>query len=144
MVHEHPRTDVHGGCELPQRELDQSALQQVVGGSDDDRLTVLEVDGKLADLARSRLGLGDVPGMRIRVGDARLTLRDERTDSAPVIVGDAFGGRVVPWHLTTREFLADVRRVLRPDGVYAMNVLITCLPGGATDGSVRLGMTMSM
>jgi hypothetical protein len=29
----------------------------------------------------------------------------------------------VPWHLTTQEFLADVERVLRPNGVYAMNVI---------------------
>jgi MFS family permease len=87
------------------------------------RSRVLEVDSKLVGLARSRLGLRDVPGMRVRVGDARLTLRDERAASADLVVGDAFGGRVVPWHLTTREFLAEVRRVLRPGGIYAMNVV---------------------
>jgi MFS family permease len=84
---------------------------------------VLEVDRKLLDLARSRLGLGQVPGMSVRIGDARLTLRDERDDSADLVVGDAFSGRVVPWHLTTREFLRDVRRALRPGGVYAMNLI---------------------
>ena len=60
------------------------------------RSRVLEVDGKLVDLARERLGLGDVPGMSVRIGDARLTLRDERSDSADLIVGDAFSGRAVP------------------------------------------------
>ena len=40
-----------------------------------------------------------------------------------MVVGDAFGGMSVPWHLTTQEFLADVKRVLRPGGVYAMNVI---------------------
>jgi spermidine synthase len=84
---------------------------------------VLEVDRKLLDLARERLGLGDVPGMNVVIGDARLTLRDESARSADLIVGDAFGGRVVPWHLTTREFLRDVKRVLRPGGVYAMNLV---------------------
>ena len=29
----------------------------------------------------------------------------------------------MPWHLTTREFVAEVDRVLRPDGVYVMNVI---------------------
>jgi spermidine synthase len=29
----------------------------------------------------------------------------------------------VPWHLTTVEYATDIRRVLRPDGVYAMNVI---------------------
>src|SRR5829696_7582708 len=87
------------------------------------RSRVLEIDKKLLDLARSRLGLGDVPGMSVRIGDARLTVRDEASGSADLVVGDAFSGRVVPWHLTTREFLRDVRRVLRPDGVYAMNLI---------------------
>jgi spermidine synthase len=89
------------------------------------RSRVLEVDGELVSLARDRLGLTreDERSMRVRVGDARLTLRDEPASSADLIVGDAFGGRAVPWHLTTREFLRDVRRVLRPSGVYAMNVI---------------------
>jgi hypothetical protein len=87
------------------------------------RSRVLEVDQKLVDLSRDRLGLGDVPGMSVRIGDARLTLRDEPSGSADLIVGDAFGGRVVPWHLTTREFLRDVRRTLRPGGIYAMNLI---------------------
>ncbi|MBA3523440.1 MAG: fused MFS/spermidine synthase, partial [Geodermatophilaceae bacterium] len=29
----------------------------------------------------------------------------------------------VPWHLTTVEAVRDVERVLRPDGVYALNVI---------------------
>jgi spermidine synthase len=36
---------------------------------------------------------------------------------------DAFGGVAVPWHLTTRELVADVHRVLRPDGIYAVNII---------------------
>ena len=39
------------------------------------------------------------------------------------MVGDAFSGATVPWHLTTVEFLDEVRRVLRPDGVYVINVI---------------------
>ena len=29
----------------------------------------------------------------------------------------------MPWHLTTREFLTEIRRVLTPDGAYALNVI---------------------
>jgi SAM-dependent methyltransferase len=84
---------------------------------------VLEVDGDLVALARDRLGLRTGPGLRVRVGDARLTLRGEATDSADLVVGDAFGGVAVPWHLTTAEFTRDIRRVLRPDGLYLLNVI---------------------
>jgi spermidine synthase len=87
------------------------------------RSRVLEVDGDLVALARDRLGLRTSEALAVTVGDARVTLRDERTGSADLVVGDAFGGRAVPWHLTTAEFMEDVRRVLRPDGLYALNVI---------------------
>ena len=87
------------------------------------RSRVLEVDGDLVDLARERLALRTGPALRVRVGDARVTLRDEPDGSADVVVGDAFGGRSIPWHLATTEFTRDVRRVLRPGGLYALNVI---------------------
>ncbi len=84
---------------------------------------VLEVDGELVDLARRRLALRTGPALRVRVGDARVTLRDVPTDSADVLVGDAFGGRSLPWHLATAEFAREIRRVVRPGGLYALNVI---------------------
>ncbi|MDO9444281.1 MAG: fused MFS/spermidine synthase, partial [Dehalococcoidia bacterium] len=56
-------------------------------------------------------------------GDARLALPDQPADSADFVVGDAFGGLSVPWHLTTREFMREVDRVLTPGGVYVVNVI---------------------
>ncbi len=87
------------------------------------RSRVLEIDAALPGVARSRLGLRTGPDLRVRVGDARVTLRDEPEDSADLVVGDAFGGRSVPWHLATSEFVAEIRRVLRPGGLYALNVI---------------------
>ena len=52
-----------------------------------------------------------------------MTLAGEATASADVLVGDAFGARAVPWHLSTVEFAREIRRVLRPRGVYALNVI---------------------
>lgn len=87
------------------------------------RSRVLEVDGKVVELARSRFGLTLSDALAVTVGDARVTLRDRSDASADVLVGDAFGAVAVPWHLTTREWVADVRRVLRPGGLYALNVI---------------------
>jgi hypothetical protein len=84
---------------------------------------VLEVDGQLVDLAKQRLGLRTSRDLTVHVGDARVTLRDEPSGSADVVVGDAFGSRSVPWHLATAEFARDIRRVLRPDGLYLLNVI---------------------
>ncbi len=84
---------------------------------------VLEIDPGLVDLATDRLGLVAEPGLAVRVGDARLLLGGLDTASRDVVVGDAFGGLAVPWHLTTREAVAEVRRVLRPDGIYVANLI---------------------
>ncbi|MEA2320416.1 MAG: hypothetical protein QOF29_1937 [bacterium] len=87
------------------------------------RSRVLEVDAALVDLVRRRLGLRTGPGLRVHTGDARVTLRGEPAASADLVVGDAFGNLSVPWHLATVEFARDIRRVLRPDGLYALNVI---------------------
>jgi len=91
------------------------------------RHVVFELDPDLVDLSRERLALVTGPDIRVEVGDARLLTRRLPDDSQDVVVGDAFGDLSVPWHLTTREFLTDVRRVMRPDGVYVLN-LIDYLP----------------
>ncbi|HWX43852.1 MAG TPA: fused MFS/spermidine synthase [Solirubrobacteraceae bacterium] len=87
------------------------------------RSNTLEVDSKLVAFDRRRLGLRTSPDLRATVGDARLTMQDEPPGSADVIVGDAFSSRTVPWQLMTTEWLHDVRRVLKPDGVYALNMI---------------------
>jgi spermidine synthase len=84
---------------------------------------VLEIDAELVGLVRDRLGLETSEALRVRIGDARASLRDERAASADLVVGDAFSSLAVPWHLATAEFLRDVRRVLRPAGVYALNLI---------------------
>jgi spermidine synthase len=84
---------------------------------------VLELDGGLVDLDQRSLGLKPGPDMRVEVGDARVRLAARPAASADLIVGDAFGHLVVPWHLATREMAEDVARVLRPGGVYAQNVI---------------------
>jgi MFS family permease len=87
------------------------------------RARVLEVDGELVELARERLGLRTGRDLEVVEGDARVTLAGEATASADVLVGDAFGARAVPWHLSTVEFAREIRRVLRPAGLYALNVI---------------------
>jgi MFS family permease len=84
---------------------------------------VLEVDGKLVEFDRQRLGLHTSSDLRATVGDARLTMRNEPSVSADVIVGDAFSGVTVPWQMMTAEWLHEVKRVLRGNGLYALNMI---------------------
>lgn len=87
------------------------------------RSLVSEIDGGVVQINREQLGLDEVPGLDVRVEDGRLGMRRLPDDSRDLVVGDAFGGVSVPWHLTTREALSEVQRVLRPDGVYVANLI---------------------
>ncbi|MBW0104657.1 fused MFS/spermidine synthase [Pseudonocardia sp. KRD291] len=85
--------------------------------------TVLELDRGVVELGERELGVGTIPGLTIRVGDARTGLAALPDASADLVVGDAFGARSVPWHLATAEFVDEVHRVLRPGGLYVVNVI---------------------
>jgi SAM-dependent methyltransferase len=91
------------------------------------RQVVYELDPGLVQLARDYLGLRTSPTLRVRIGDARKRLAERRDASADVVFGDAFDGVLVPPQLATLEFADEVRRVLRPDGLYVLNV-IDCPP----------------
>lgn len=84
---------------------------------------VFEVDRALVSVVERHLGLTRSDALRVETGDARLRLPSHADDSFHVVVGDAFGGLSVPWHLTTREFVGEVDRVLMPDGFYVINVI---------------------
>ena len=84
---------------------------------------VLELDPVVVEVAETELGLERTEDLSIVVGDARLGLDDEPDGAYDLVIGDAFGGPAVPWHLTTREFVAEIGRTLRPGGVYAANIL---------------------
>lgn len=83
--------------------------------------TVLEIDGGVVEIARTELALND--RIDVLVDDARISLRSVPDGSAHIIIGDAFSGASVPWHLTTIEYVGDIKRVLTDSGIYAMNVI---------------------
>lgn len=87
------------------------------------RALVLEVDGGLVSFVERRLGLHTSPSFRVKVGDARISMLGVRSNSADVVVGDAFANHSVPWQLTTTEWTAEVERVLKPGGLYAFNLI---------------------
>jgi len=85
--------------------------------------TVLELDQLLVDLAEDELGFEPGSDIEVVVGDARLSAEQIDAGSYDLVIGDAFGGVAVPWHLATREFTVTLQDAMRDDGVYVMNVL---------------------
>jgi MFS family permease len=83
----------------------------------------LELDAELVDIDKDRLGLQTSDTLVARTGDARISMLDVPTESADVVIGDAYGHRSIPWHLTTTEWTEEVQRVLEPGGLYALNII---------------------
>jgi spermidine synthase len=87
------------------------------------RSEVFELDPGVVRLAREHLRLRTSPRLRVKVGDAADLLRAKPDRCADLVIGDAFDGPHVPAQLSGPGFAAEVRRVLRPAGVYALNVI---------------------
>ncbi|MER5199187.1 spermidine synthase [Streptomyces sp. NPDC002755] len=83
---------------------------------------VVERDAALVRLVRRELPLD--PGARIRVRsvDAREGLAKVPDGWADLVLADVFSGARTPAHLTSTEFLDEVRRALKPGGTYAANL----------------------
>lgn len=85
---------------------------------------VYEIDEELVERVTTVLGIENLrERFPTRIGDARREVTASSSESANFIIGDAFSGISVPWHLTTREFLEDVASVLVADGFYIMNLI---------------------
>ncbi len=86
------------------------------------RLTTLEIDPAVVDVAHRWFSLPRDPRLEIEVGDGRRFLADEDA-KWDVIVIDAFFADAVPAHLVTQEFLELVRSRLAPGGVVVTNAI---------------------
>ncbi|MFC8896814.1 spermidine synthase [Streptomyces cinereoruber] len=83
---------------------------------------VVELDEALVRFVRRELSLDPGARIRVRSTDARAGLAKVQDGWADLIIADVFAGARTPAHLTSTEFLAEVRRALRPGGLYAANL----------------------
>ncbi|OXZ00163.1 spermidine synthase [Streptomyces diastatochromogenes] len=83
---------------------------------------VVERDAALVQLVRRELPLDPNARIRVRAADAREGLAKVPDGWADLVIADVFSGARTPAHLTSTEFLDEVRRALKPTGVYAANL----------------------
>ena len=110
---EGPLSAVHlggGACTLP---------RYIAATRPSSRQLVVEADLALAELVRRSFGTG---GFRLRTGDARAELPRLRQGESDLVVADLFESAIMPVHVTTLEWVEQVRRLLRPGGTYVVNV----------------------
>ncbi|KKD03314.1 spermidine synthase [Streptomyces sp. WM6386] len=83
---------------------------------------VVERDAALVQLVRRELPLDPNARIRVRSTDAREGLAKVPDGWADLVIADVFSGARTPAHLTSTEFLDEVRRALRPNAFYAANL----------------------
>jgi hypothetical protein len=89
------------------------------------RQQVVELERDLVDFVREHLPLPKDASIRIRYGDAREVagrLPAGLQGNADLVVVDIFSGARTPGHVTSIEFYSEVIRLLKPDGIVAVNV----------------------
>jgi spermidine synthase len=83
---------------------------------------VIERDPLLVALVERMLPLPADTNIRVRVGDARRTVAGLADGRFDLVIGDVYHAAQIDPSVCDDTFVAEVARVLRPDGVYAVNV----------------------
>lgn len=85
------------------------------------RIDNVEIDPAVVDVARQFFMFRTDAAMAAIVSDGRVFVKRCRK-KYDVVFLDAFQGRDIPFHLKTRQFLEEVKRVLKPGGVVVSNL----------------------
>ena len=109
------------------------------------RIHVAEIDPCVTEAAFAACGLPRDTAIRIYNMDARNVVTDllsgkqaqDGAGSFDVVIGDSINNCAVPYHLTTKEFNDDIRRLLGPDGIYMFHVIDNSRPGRFLATAVR-------
>jgi hypothetical protein len=101
------------GCTLP---------RYVAATRPGSRQVVFEPDAGLVQLVREQLALKAVHRLKVRITDGRSGVAALPDRSDDLVLLDAFSGASMAGDLATAEFAWQVARVLRPTGIFLLNV----------------------
>ncbi len=88
------------------------------------QIDVVEIDPEVSRVAKTHLGIPSDTRIRTFNEDARwFVMNCKESGTYDFIFGDAFNDLSIPYHLTTKEFAVELKRLLKPDGIYLANVI---------------------
>jgi len=88
------------------------------------QIDVVEIDPEVSYVAGAFLGIPLKTRIRTFNEDARwFVMNCKESGVYDFIFGDAFNDLSIPFHLTTKEFAAELKRLLKPEGLYLANVI---------------------
>lgn len=88
----------------------------------DANIDVVEIDPKIIEIAEKFFFLKENSKLKQIVGDGRVYINNNKK-KYDVIILDAFRHGEIPFYLTTKEFLNNVRKSLTSDGVLITNII---------------------
>ena len=83
---------------------------------------IVDRDRQLAEFVQRVVPLRDPAGISFVFGDARQVVSDIPAFSYDLVIGDVYDAAQMPQSVSDVTFAAEVARILRPDGIYAVNV----------------------
>ena len=90
----------------------------------DAEIDVVEIDPVVSQVSRKYLGVSQVSRIRTFNEDARWFVMNRKGEGKyDLIFEDAFHDLSIPFHLTTREFSAQLKDLLKEDGLLLTNVI---------------------
>lgn len=97
-----------------------SALQETVPNA---FIEVVEIDEAVSRVAEDYFDYREANNLKTYITDGRVFVKEALSKSIvyDIVILDAFNGDYIPEHLMTREFLEEVRGILKPGGVIAAN-----------------------
>jgi spermidine synthase len=101
-------------------------------------IDVVEIDPEITRVAQKYLGISEKTKIRSLNEDGRwFVMNCKSQGNYDFIFGDAFNDLSIPYHLTTKEFALQVKRLLKPDGLLLVNVIDSFKKGGFMPSYIR-------
>jgi spermidine synthase len=88
----------------------------------DANVDAVEIDPEMFEVAKKYFYFQEKSNMKVHILDGRMFLK-RTANRYDMIFLDAYRGEHIPFHLTTVEFLREVKRKLRDGGVVISNIL---------------------
>jgi len=88
------------------------------------KIDVVEIDPEVTRVVRQYLGVSNDSRIRSFNEDGRwFVMNHKGQEKYDFVFGDAFNDLSIPYHLTTKEFAAQLKALLKPDGLLLANVI---------------------
>ncbi len=101
-------------------------------------IDVVEIDPEITRVVKKYLGVSENTRIRSFNEDGRWFVMNCKEDgSYDFIFGDAFNDLSIPYHLTTKEFALELKRLLKPEGLLLANVIDSFKEGAFMPSYIR-------